>query len=175
MIGRILVAIDGSDASQPVLEMGCALADRYDAKLGIVYVIEPQEVSDALLRAGEVEGVLRATDYSTAFPVWNYHDAVTLRQEARRSEAAITLATRIGETIVAEAKSFAAANDIKAIKTFVRSGDVADAILSVANDAKADLIAMGHGRRTGLAGLIHRSVAQTVGANAVCPCLVLSQ
>ena len=76
---------------------------------------------------------------------------------------------------MSEAKAFSKGEDVKAVKTFVRSGDVADAILEVAAEADADLIVTGHKRRSILGDLIHSSVAEAVDRKAKCPCLILSQ
>jgi nucleotide-binding universal stress UspA family protein len=175
MIDRILVAIDGGTASRTLLELGCTLADKYEAKLGILYVTKPKEVTDDLLRAAELEGVINTPNYASALNTWDYYGTIEMRDQIHRGEAAARLASQVGQTIVADAKAFAAAKDVKALKTFVRSGDPVDGVLSVANEADADLIIMGHERRSGLDGLIHSSVAKSVDGKANCPCLVLSQ
>jgi len=175
MIDRILVAIDGGEASQTLLELGCTLADKHKAKLGILYVTDPQEVSSDLLRAAEIEGVVDAPSYTSAMNRWEYYGSIKMRDKVHRSEAAMRLSAEVGQTIVSDAKAFTKSKDVKAVKTFVRSGDPADGILSVAREANADLIILGHERRSGLQGLIHSSVAKAVDDKADCPCLVLSQ
>lgn len=175
MIDRILVAIDGGEASQTLLELGCTLADKYNAKLGILYVTDPQEVSDDLLRAAEIEGVVDAPSYASAMNRWDYYGSIGKRDRVHRGEAAMRLSAEVGQTIVADAEAFTKSKDVKAVKTFVRSGDPADGILSTARQANADLIILGHERRSGLKGLIHSSVAKAVDDKADCPCLVLSQ
>lgn len=92
-----------------------------------------------------------------------------------RAEAVSRLSSEIAENVVSEAEAYSKGQDIKVVKTFVRSGDVAKAILEVANEAQADLIVMGHTRRSVLSDLIRTSVAEAVDKKAKCPCLVLSQ
>ena len=60
------------------------------------------------------------------------------------------------------------------MKTFVRSGDIAEEIVSVARENRADLIVMGHDRLGRLESLIKRSVAEEVERGAPCPCLIYS-
>ena len=53
--------------------------------------------------------------------------------------------------------------------------DEPDAILDVAKSNDADLIVMGHDRRSVLKSLIERSVAEKVERWADCPCLIFSR
>ena len=175
MIDRILVAIDGGEATETLLELSCTLADRYNAKLGILYVTDPHEVTDDLLRAAEIEGVVEGPSYTSALDRWDYRGAAGKHDKILRVEEARRLSTEIGQTVVVQAEAFTKSKDVKAVKTFVRSGDPADGILTVAREADVDLIILGHERRSGLQALIHSSVAKAVDDKADCPCLVLSQ
>lgn len=174
MYERILVAIEGGEATRPTLEMACVLADKYESKLGIVYVTKPEEVSDSLIREAEIEGILRTPEYSGTLDRFAYYKAATRADEIERAKAVSYLAGEIAAGVVSEAESYSRKKNVKAVKTFVRSGDVADAILEVAAEAHADLIVMGHTRRSMVGDLIHRSVAEAVDKKADCPCLVLS-
>ena len=174
MFERILVAVDGGEQSKPVLEMACAVADKYDAKLGIVYVAEPQDVSDELVQVAEIEGVIRAPSYSQSLESLDYMGRSRMRDEIQHGAVIGRLAEQVGQQVVAEAEAFTKSQNVKAVKTFVRSGDIADAILAVANQAKADLIVLGHERRSMLRSLIHKSVAEGVNSKAKCPCLIFA-
>lgn len=175
MFERILVAIEGGKATQPTLETACALADKYQAKLGILYVTKPDEISDGLIREAQIEGVLRTPDYSSTVDRFVYYKTTSMGDEIQRAQMVSRLALEIADSVVSEAEAYSKSKNVKAVKTFVRSGDVAKAILDVANEAEADLIVMGHERRSILGDLIHRSVAEAVDKKAKCPCLVLSQ
>ena len=74
--------------------------------------------------------------------------------------------------MVAEAEAYAKNSSVKAIKTFVRSGDPANAILDVAKANDADIIVLGHDQRGALESLVTKSVAEKVVRNAGRPCLV---
>ena len=175
MFERILVAIDGSAQSKPVLEMACLLADKYDAKLGIIYVAEPQDVSDDLIRVAEIEGVIRTPTYTETADSIVHLGRSRLSEEVAHGAAVGRLAEQVGQQVVTEAEAFTKQQNVKAVKTFVRSGDVADAILAVANQVDASLIVLGHERRSMLQALIHRSVAEGVNGKARCPCLIYSE
>ena len=175
MYERILVAIDGGETTRSTLETACALADRYQSKLGILYVTEPEEITDELIHGAEVEGVLRTPNYVGAIDRYTFLGASHVREDMQRAEAVSNLSAEIAERVVSEAEAFSKGEEVKAVKTFVRSGDVADAILEVAAEADADLIVTGHKRRSILGDLIHSSVAEAVDRKAKCPCLILSQ
>ena len=182
MVKRILVAIDGGKTSQSILETACTLADRYESKLGILYVIKPDEVTDDLIRAAQVEGVLRIPQYAGAIDSYSFYGKSDVKEQIRHTEAAmrhaeavIQVAALIAKDIVSEAKAYTKSQNVKVVKTFVRSGDVAKAILDVASEAEADLIVMGHTRQSTLHDLIHSRIVEYVDRKAKCPCLVLSQ
>ena len=175
MYERILVAIDGGEATRSVLEAACALADSYEAKLGILYVTRPGEIDDELIREAEVEGILPSRDYAGMVDRFAAYQAGGTNMDARRAESVSRLAAEVAEYVVAEAEAYSKKKGAKAVKTFVRSGDAADAIVGVAGSASADLIVMGHTRRSIVGALMHRSVAEAVDGKAKCPCLVLSQ
>ena len=69
---------------------------------------------------------------------------------------------------------YASDSGAKVIKTFVRSGDVATAIIETAETEKADFIVMGHDQRGRREALIKPSVADKVVRHATCPCLIYS-
>lgn len=172
MTNRVLVAVDGTEASAKALEMACALADNYEANLGLLCVIEPAELDDEAIRAGVHEGVLREPNYGA----WNRMLMSTsdAYMEAERGAYAVQVGTAVAEHTVAEAEAYAKDSSAKAIKTFIRSGNVADSIVDVAKANNADLIVMGHDQEGLLKSLIKGSVAEKVVRNAPCPCLVYS-
>ncbi len=173
MTKRVLVAVDGTEASNTALEIACALADSYEAHLGLLCVIEPEKVSDELIEAAIVEGVLQRQNYDA----W-YHSSVqslgnfTVSKDVERGAYVARLAAEIADNIIAEAAAYTKDSAAKAIKTFVRSGNVAEEIIKVAKQNDADLIVMGHDRQGRLESLIKSSVAESVERNGPCPCLI---
>ena len=173
MTDRVLVAVDGTEASNTALEIACALADNYEANLGLLCVVEPGQVTDGMIKGGIAEGVLQRPNYNA----W-YHSSLhaqsgfVISKQAERGEYVSRLSHVIADSIVAKAEAYTKRSAAKAIKTFVRSGDVAEEILSVAKTEGADFIVMGHDRRGRLESLIKGSVAEKVVRDAPCPCLV---
>ncbi len=173
MTDRVLVAVDGTKASNTALEIACALCDTYDANLGLLCVMEPGKVSDDLIKGAVIEGVVKRPSYDD----W-YHNtidtaaSVGISQEAQRAEYVARLSTAIAENVVTEAEAYSKNSAAKAVKTFVRAGNVADEIIKVAKENNADFIVMGHDMRGRIESLIVGSVAEKVVRDAPCPCLV---
>ena len=173
MTKRVLVAVDGTEASNTALEIACALADSYEANLGLLCVVEPDRITDDLIKGGLVEGVLKKQNYDSF-----YHSSMfvsgsqVISGRAQRAEYVGRLSNAIAENIIAEAKAYSKDSAAKAIKTFVGLGDVAEEILNVAKANDADLIVMGHDQLGPLESLIKSSVAEKVEREATCPCLI---
>lgn len=172
MTKRVLVAVDGTEASAKALEIACALADNHEANLGLLCVIEPADLDDAGIRAGIHEGVLNQPNYgSFNRALMSTSDAYA---DAERGAYAVQVGTAVAEHTVAEAEAYAKDSNAKAIKTFIRSGNVAEAVVDVAKANNADLIVMGHDQEGVLKSLIKGSVAEKVVRDANCPCIVYS-
>ena len=174
MFERIVVAIDGAENSKVILKTACLLADGCDAKLGIIYVTDPRNMNDDLVHAAEVEGIIEGNSYRQAVDRLDYGGRERLSEQLQYAGMIARIAEQIGQNVVAKAEAFSKQQNVKAVKTFVRSGDVSEAILSVARQADANLIVMGHERRSIIGALIHRSVAEAVNDKAKCPCLIFS-
>jgi len=144
MYKRILVPVDGSDASWAALAHAARLVAGSQAELRVIYVVDEG-------RIGEVEEV-------------SGHDALTrvMLQEGeqilkRAQEEALKLGVEPGSTELIH----------------IRSGWVASAIVDDARGWGADLIAMGtHGRR-GFSRLLLGSVAEGVVHAAGTPVLLV--
>ncbi len=169
---RVLLAIDGTPASQMALEIACALAETYEAALGLLMVTQPGEVTDDVISAAQIEGVLRTgTGYRSV------SDAVSsssYAQETRRAESAALMASLIAEQIVDTAKAYSRDKPFHAIKTFIASGDPGKEIIACAKNNAADIIIMGHDQQGRVEALFKSSVAEYVQAKAECPVLIYS-
>ncbi len=173
MTKRVLVAVDGTEASNTALEIACALADSYEANLGLLCVVEPDRITDDLFEGAVVEGVLRKDNYDTWYNT-TLRDLGSIRasEQQQRGAYIARLGEKIANRIVSEAEAYTKDSAAKGIKTFVKSGDVAEAILNVAKSHDADVIVMGHDQQGRLESLIKGSVAEKVVREAPCPCLV---
>ena len=175
MTKRVLVAVDGTKASSAALEIACSLADTYDANLGLLCVVAPKDLSDSAIQAGVSEGLLSAPDYGSWHrTTFSSGGSTFYYEEAQRGAYMARVANAVADNIVAQAAAFSKDSGAKAIKTFVRYGDVATAILETAEAENADFIVMGHDQRGRLESLIKGSVAEKVVRSAHCPCLIYS-
>lgn len=173
MIYRALVAVDGTLASNRALQVACALADNFEASLGLLSVVQPDEITDEEITAAQHEGLLAEAE--TFSNVFDAYVSTSTRQDADRAARARMLASLVADTVIAEAKAFSSDTSFKAIKTFVSTGDPAKAILRCASENSADIIIMGHDQQSRLEGLLHGSVAKDVQSGANCPVLIYSQ
>ena len=179
MAKRVLVAVDGTEASNKALEIACALADSYEAHLGLLCVVEPERITDDVVKGAIVEGILKENRgaQGDGFNNW-FHSAGFASTGLASSGAAqhganvARLANALADHVIAEAQAYTKDSSVKAIKTFVGSGDVAKEILNVAETNGADVIVMGHDQQGLLESLIKSSVAEKVVRDAKCPCLV---
>ena len=171
MTKRVLVAVDGTEASNMALEIACALADSYDANLGLLCVVQPDQISDGMIKGAKIEGILKSSDFNSLYQS-DIHSTSNIGAQEDRAAYVSRLSTAIANRTVAEAEAYSQDSAAKAIKTFVRSGDVANEILNVAQSNNADVIVMGHDQRGRLEALIKGSVAEKVVRDAPCPCLV---
>lgn len=138
-IRRVLYASDFSPASRRAFATAVAMASSFNAKLTIVYVIEPvvSTVSEQYLDAVTMDQLVKEERR------WSVGQLEKLAARARR--AGVNVAT------------------------LVRKGDPADEIVRAGRSTQAELIVVGtHGRR-GLQKVFLGSVAERVVATAACP------
>lgn len=173
MVHRVLVAVDGTAASKTALEIACALADKYEAALGLLAVTEPDAISEEVIVGAQLEGVIPPDKtYGGVYDTYWMH---SFDDVSNRAANALQLATRVAEHIVAKAEAFSSDKPFKAIKTFTSRGDPATAILDCARENAADIIIMGHDQQSRAAALFKSSVANEVQLKANCPVLIYCQ
>lgn len=173
MVHRVLVAVDGSSASNAALEVACALADNYEAALALLTVAEPGEIDDDVIAAARTEGLIPSD--ASFMSVFDSYSSSSIKTEDRRVEQTAILASIIAEQVIATAKAYSRDKPFQAIKTFIESGDPARAILECADKNKADIIIMGHDQQGRIESLFKGSVANHVQREAKCPVLIYCQ
>lgn len=141
---RILVAIDFSKLATEALDYAIELARRLQAKIQVLYVIEPIEFTgvDAL------GGIPVATQ-----SIVDEH----LRQAKKEMERL-------------KARKL---KDLPDARATVALGRPAEAIVAAAGRGRGNLIVVGTHGRSGLAHLVMGSVAERVVRHATCPVLVI--
>jgi nucleotide-binding universal stress UspA family protein len=150
MYERILVALDGSDLAEHILPHVEALGQALGATLVLLRAAASSELVAAGLTAGE------------AFPPADFVDpsSVTAAGYAEVDGYLATVAERLrGRGL--------------RVQTARAEGDAADAILRLADEVDADLIAMTTHGRTGLRRLVVGSVAGAVLRRSTRPLFVV--
>lgn len=146
-VRRILVTVDGSARSELALPPAISVAQRLDADVTCLHVIEPLLIFDMRF--------LRS-DYTAA-------EVLDVTLEAAEEDAqryVASLAERFGASGVQ-------------FKPVVRDGPVADTILSYAAEQETDLVVMATHGRTGLSRWVYGSVAQKVLRRICCALLLV--
>lgn len=144
-VGRILVPVDLSAHSKQALWHAVALAQRYDARIDLVHVVEPFSSYDP------------AEPYQAALP----SDANVLPavEENVRDE----LQALAGELPLPDEK----------VRVYVGQGAPVPFIVDVATDEDVDLIVLSSHGRTGLERFLLGSVAEKILRTAPCPVFVV--
>ena len=143
-ITKILVPVDFSPHADRALAYATTLAQRFNATLGLVHVVEDPYATGAW--SGEAH-------------ISNYGELL---------EGMIANAERQLATLKQSASAIGLTADMA-----VMTGRPADAIVAHAKSDGFDLIVMGTHGRTGLAHVVMGSVAEGVTRTAPCPVLVV--
>ena len=145
MFGKIVVGIDGSEASERALRAACDIAQKYGSELHLVHTPQPQTVAFAL---GAVAG---------------YHAVTTMPSSEEVQEA--------GGKILNTGKEIAATSGQSITQTYMQIGDPADELVACAETCSADLIVTGRRGLGNIGALVQGSTTQKVNHKAQCACL----
>ncbi|MEX0285919.1 MAG: universal stress protein [Paracoccaceae bacterium] len=147
MFEKIVVGIDGSEASEAALRTACDIAGKYGAELHLVHTPEPKTVAFAV---GAMSG---------------YHAVTTMPSEEEVEKAAnkiiqsgVDIAQECGCTIA---------------QTHAKRGHPVDEIVACAEGCGADLIVTGRRGLGNLGAMIVGSTSQGIGHNAKCAVLTV--
>lgn len=143
---RLLVAADLSHGTLRVLQLASKLADRFDAEVTLVHIMDMSYTSLALLNAKPDEDNLQQRLIQTA--------AETLRTYLQANSD--TLSTRIQHAPL-----------------MLRMGEAAVELLNAADETNADLVILGRHTYSGLRRLLMGSTAEQVVRAADVPVLVV--
>jgi nucleotide-binding universal stress UspA family protein len=142
VIGKILVAVDGSPAATRALTLGADIALRYGARLHVVHVMTEVSVPEGFEEFARIERLDP--------PLW--------------AELG-----RVGDEILAAARADATAKGVRDVRTLVLTGDPAEQLLRYAHDHGVDLIVLGRRGLGRVQGLLMGSVSVKVSSLAECP------
>jgi nucleotide-binding universal stress UspA family protein len=146
MIKRILVASDASPAGNRAVRMAAQIADKFDAKLAILYVVRDMQLPPEIKRMAEIEKI--------------QGDRATIMQ-------------MVAESALKDAKAQALRDGAKDVQTSTASGDPANEILRAAKDKKADLVVLGTRGLGEVQGMLLGSVSRKVSNLLPGNCLIV--
>jgi nucleotide-binding universal stress UspA family protein len=145
MFGKIVIGIDGSEASESALRLACDLANKYDSELHLVHTPQPQTVAFAM---GAVAG---------------YHAVTTMPSSSEVQES--------GENILNSGKEIARECGQTIMQTYMQLGEPAAELITCAEQCAADLIVTGRRGLGNVGALVQGSTTQKVNHLAKCACL----
>ncbi len=146
MYKKILAGLDGSKHGIDAAQAAVELARNFDAELHLLTVTRPYKVSPKLRQYLEAENLLGEPKYVM--------DEMT-------------------NTIVSEAKDLATKASLKSVKTVVREGKPARALLEYAKGNDIDLIVVGSRGVGELDAALLGSVSQKVGMLSECTVMIV--
>jgi nucleotide-binding universal stress UspA family protein len=176
MIKRVLVALDGSEHAAKALDLGCEMANRFGAELIALHVVPDKPLSEAERQMAEIEF---HAEVARDFDLTRFADArddvrlMSRRLTEQAAETARRLRGALGERLLEDANTRARQQAVPSVRTVLREGDPAAAILNLASEEKADIIVMGRRGLGDLAGLLLGSVSHKVAHLAECACLTV--
>mgnify|MGYP000860953554 FL=1 len=144
MFKHILLATDGSKASEHAAQLAVGMARTHKAKLTVVYVVDPYPY----MGVGDINPV-----------GYQAYSAAAQAQAAQAQSLVEKLAREGGEVVAVEAR-------------LVEDVAAASGIVQTAETEGADLIVLGSHGRTGMARLMLGSVSSKVVAESKVPVLV---
>ncbi|WP_299412771.1 universal stress protein [uncultured Sulfitobacter sp.] len=147
MITSIIVGIDGSDAAQRALVLGCSIAKQYGARMQICHTPRQETVTYA------------------AEAISGFYVGPNAAEQELLAEAA--------EKLCAQAKVIAAQEGVENVEVHVGQGDPASEVLDLAEASKADLIVTGRRGLGGLGALVLGSTSSQISKHAKCACLTV--
>ena len=148
MISSIVVGFDGSDAAGRALKMGCALAQKFGARIQVSHTPLDETVTFA------------------AEAISGFYVGPSVAQDALLHEAA--------EKIKDRAKAIAAEAGYPDIDVHIGRGDPVENVLARATASGADLIVTGRRGLGSVKGLFLGSTSQNIGKKAECACLTVA-
>jgi nucleotide-binding universal stress UspA family protein len=176
MIKRVLVAVDGSEHANKATALACEMASRFGADVIVMHVVPDQPLSQAERQMAHVEF---QAEVARDFDLTRFSDArgdirlMSQRLTEQAAETARRFRVALGGRLMADAEAQARQRAVPSVRTVLREGDPAAAILNVAREEKADLIVMGRRGLGDLAGLLLGSVSHKVSHLAECACLTV--
>ena len=168
---RIMVAFDGSDHAMKAVELACTLAQKFDAGVKFVHVLQHGYSPKRLFGAVE-EGKLDA-DTRQALDDARGADSLAMGSILVLPTIPEAVMKKVGEAILARATETAARYGIAKVETELLDGDPTNLILETAERDRTQAIIMGMRGLGEVAGILMGSVSYKVNHVAPCTCITV--
>ena len=173
MFDSIVVAYDGSANAERALEAGSRLAAGEQARLGIVYVIDIDRMSQPAetRKMGDIEHIIEPMPSFMAVLKKSSPELVNKLAKAEADSHKVML--QYAEYLLSKAHKCAGGFGVSDIYTTALQGDPAKEVVEFASERHADLIvcgSRGHGR---LKQLLLGSTSHKITQLADCSCLTV--
>lgn len=165
LIKKILVAIDGSDHSKNAVMLAGDLAQKYEAQLIIVHVLDQKPLGAEALQMVEIEFAdrLAAVGLDEPQKTLERYGEIGLRGFIRTQDQRNSAVKNIlGEELLKMAKQDAMSAGITDVETILINGEPVEQILNTASKSGANLIVIGSRGLSDLKGLWLGSVSHKV-------------
>jgi nucleotide-binding universal stress UspA family protein len=175
MFQSILVATDNSYHARKAVDLAADLAEKYQARLLILHVIDPRQASPDLRHMAEVEHMIKADPGNKGLnAVLGLPGDWAARMTSLRESADDTMAvlTAIGNHLLGGARQ-QVSDRVQNVETRLEQGDPAQCILDVADQEEADLIVVGSRGLSEMKGMLMGSVSHKVSQLASCTCITV--
>lgn len=150
MIGKILVAIDGSDHAWRALDLAADIAKQHGAQLTLLHVVPYEPMPEALRAFAKAENI-------------------PFEEEAARFRYAQSL----GDRLTHSAEDRVRDRGLTRVSGLTREGKPADVILETAKSEGAEMIVMGSRGLSDPRAVLLGSVSHKVAHRAECTCVTV--
>lgn len=140
MFQKIVVGLDGSEASETALRVACDISKKYSSEIHLVHTPQPQTVAFAL---GAVA---------------SYHAVTTMPSDKEVQQAA--------DKIISAGREIAKEYDLVIAQSHTNRGNPVDQIIACAEQCAADLIVTGRRGLGSIGALLQGSTSQGICRNS---------
>lgn len=168
---RIMVAFDGSDHAMKAVELACTVAQKFDAGVKFVHVLQHGHSPERLL--GAIDPDKLDTDTRQALDEARSAGNLAMGSAFALPTIPEAVLKKVGEAILTRATEIAARNGIAKVETELLEGDPTNRILETAKQDRAQMIIMGMRGLGEVTGMLMGSVSYKVNHFAPCTCVTV--
>ena len=170
---KILLPIDGSDHARKAAALAGDLAEKYDAELILLHVIQSHEIGEQERHMAEVEHVAESRPESFPWVANVPAELAKVMNTAQTAHHDQDVLRFLSEKIVHDTGEVLESHGAKPTRVLFKNGRPAERILETAKEESVDTIVMGSRGLSDLKGMVSGSVSHKVTGTAPCPVLVV--